>query len=218
MNSRPSGANAMPVANGSPLATTSSMKPDGVKTMVASDRTGRPATAAGGRAAEPPPSAAGAPAGRGAPARSKHCSRYSSTNFPSRSDAAHPVGGRTLNRACVAHCKRSTFPGLGAQLPGSGSPFRRVPSPGKPRPCRSQPSRTAAKPVPRNPAPNGRRANAFMHDGALRPQRCQGPTGLPSPHRAAPAGEREVPPDQPAAAPTGLPCSGPAAGPRWSTR
>ena len=35
MNSRPSGAKAMPVANGSPLAMVSSMKPEGVKVSVA---------------------------------------------------------------------------------------------------------------------------------------------------------------------------------------
>ncbi len=43
-NIRPSGAKAMPVANGRLLATTSSTKPDGVKVMIASDRCGVPST------------------------------------------------------------------------------------------------------------------------------------------------------------------------------
>src|SRR5262249_49293596 len=45
INIRPSGAKAMPVANGRLLATTSSTKPDGVKVMIASEGPGFPRTA-----------------------------------------------------------------------------------------------------------------------------------------------------------------------------
>src|SRR5262245_58229126 len=53
MNIRPSGAKAIPVANGRLLATMSSTKPDGVKVMSASDRTGLPTTPSAARRATP---------------------------------------------------------------------------------------------------------------------------------------------------------------------
>src|SRR5262249_7337251 len=51
MNMRPSGAKAIPVANGRLLATTSSTNPDGVNVMVASDGADRPITAKAARTA-----------------------------------------------------------------------------------------------------------------------------------------------------------------------
>ena len=70
MNIRPSGAKAMPVANGRLLATTSSTNPDGVKVIVASDGAGRPTMAMAASNGQTPraqaaPAAPACPPGRG---------------------------------------------------------------------------------------------------------------------------------------------------------
>ena len=158
MNIRPSGAKAIPVANGRLLATTSSTNPDGVNVIVASEGAGRPTIAMAASTARPHARRRLRPPPHAHQVEDSDSTLISyflsfTTDSPTASDG--PRAGHAEPPPILL--RDASNPDAGSPR-GPGSPIRRVPSPERPAEdhvVEPQGLRRAAKLVPAKALLNG---------------------------------------------------------------